>query len=66
MAACWSARRSLTEFLICNQRAIAGVMDPAGAVIWQGRADRGDLHLDPTPAEALEDLSGSRFAGGGR
>jgi hypothetical protein len=65
LAACWAARRALVQFNITNQHAIAGVTDPDGDVVWQGRAERGDLQHDPTDSRGAQARRTRRFGRGG-
>jgi hypothetical protein len=58
------ARRVLSLFLITNQRAIAGVVNPRGEVVWQGRAERGDLQHDPIDSKASRGRVARRSAAG--
>jgi hypothetical protein len=63
MQAVLSARTDLNRFAIVKQQAIAAVVDPQGELVWQGRADRGDVYLGHTDSEVSNGRTSRRSSG---
>jgi hypothetical protein len=62
--AVWCARKQLLIYLATQQEAVAAVIDRTGEIVWQGRAERGDLDIDATQPKASKRLRTRRFHGG--